>query len=239
MVYQAVKVIKTYSKQALLSIVCLFLAVSVSGKKTDSLKVYKNFKNSVYISTLDQWFVSTYPYRSHIPDILSFDPADVFGITYEHEFYNNFGLGASYMVWNPFPFLYQNVYTGGQTAAGGPLPWEIKKGAIEYIKGYKMMDFYFTYKYNKFKRHKIMAGIGPSYTWGTNTIIDTFYIYKFDAIVEAHDEPASYYGIQSFISYDYLCLRNKLSLGYQVKYRQYNGLYSPQLIYGFNIKFNF
>ena len=233
--------------------IVLFFALSSaclpSFGKTDSLNrknenenKNKN-KNTFYVSALGQWFPKLYAYHSKLPAILQYDPADVFGLSYERIVYKNWGIGVGYSLWNPFQSLYDNVYgPDGQEANelhGKIEPWQ-ERGTLEWISAYKMYDLYVSYRYNELKKHKINAGAGFSYATGKNWVLDTVYFNPpYDNEWISHMEQGHYYGLMAFISYDYLCLHNRVAIGYVVKWRKYFDLYSPQLEYGFNLKYIF
>jgi hypothetical protein len=229
-------------KYALLTAISFSFCISFSSfAKKDSTSAKMDFGNSVIVSAYGQFFPKTYKYWSHIPDILSGDFADVFAISYQRKLYKNLGVGIGYAAWNTNKWMLKNVYTDGQAYNDGPINGNIirERGMVETIEAYKMFDLYVTYKYNILNKHKIEAGAGVSRAWGINTVIDTVYILPFDNYVIAHEQPASYYGVFAFISYDYLLFHNRVAIGYEFKWRRYFGLYSPQLNYGFNVKFNF
>jgi len=216
------------------------IAISFSAfAKSDTTTIKNDFGNSFFVSAMGHDFPKTYSHHSKVPDILSGDFADVYGLCYERKVYKDWGIGASYAVWNTFPSQLKNVYGYEQEVDDGALNGRIGPGTIETIERYKMFDLFIRYRYNRIRKHKIEAGLGGSYTWGINTVIDTIYILPYDDYIIAHREPANYYGITAYVSYDYLCLHNRLAIGYEIKWHRYFGLYSPQIDYGFNVKFNF
>ncbi len=99
---------------------------------------------------------------------------------------------------------------------------------------YKMIDLLLAYRLNVLKRHKISFGIGPSYTWGKN-INDDYSL----VMPAGKDYNASYWGVAPAISYDYVFLRNRLSIGMDLRVRKYFGWPSEQIDYGLHLGVNF
>jgi hypothetical protein len=160
----------------------------------------------------------------------------VFGLNYERSICRHWALGLGYSGWLQFsPWLNNKVeFYPYQYKIGG----DNKRGTVQTLTNYKMIDFSGKY-YHKFGRHEIDAGLGVSYTWGTNTVIDTIYVLPLDNYVIAHNERASYTGCLVFIGYDYSLLHNRLSVGYRITWRDYFKMFSPQLLNGVAVKFNF
>ncbi len=159
----------------------------------------------------------------------------VFGMSYEHGIYRHVTLGIGYYVWKQFAPWYNDVsvYSEPRIIYEGH-----ERGFIQKLNNYKMCDFYGKYAL-KLDHHQIDAGLGVSYTWGTNTVIDTIYVYHLDNVIISHRERASYGGVFALIGYHYCFLHDRLSVGYEINCRDYFGIYSPFLQNGLSIKFNF
>jgi hypothetical protein len=214
-------------------VVACFCFVFTNVKASDSLTVNHKCNNSVSASLLGSQFPRTYHYKTRFWEITNQNIIDVFGVSYERRVGKKYLLGIGYAAWDNHPHL--------QQISGMSVHEPLKTGSWEYMQQFKMTDLYTGYKFDRFKRHIISVGAGISYTWGENTIIDTIYITPgwFDGIIEGHQEKADYFGLIAFVSYDYLCFKNRVAIGYKVLLRKYQGWYSTELDYGFNLKFNF
>ncbi len=185
------------------------------------------------------WTYSDYPKLLPAFDYLKSNPnaPTQYGIDVERKIYKNINAVIGFAKWNQATWFFKNSLPEGH-AIIGPDP-VFKKGGIEYRKKYKMVDLLVSYKYDKLKRHKIDIGIGPSYYWGINTIIDTIEINVFESFMLTSDHKADYWGIVYMFNYDYLMFKNRLAIGIDVKYRKYTGYRIAQVDYSPHIAFIF
>ncbi|MCD6012965.1 MAG: hypothetical protein K0Q79_2827 [Flavipsychrobacter sp.] len=213
-----------------------------AGKKIEN-PPNREFKNSIYIVGTTYYFTKIYgSFLEHAsPKRLKYYPteqiADQFGFYYERNLYKSFRIATGYIKWNNFffPFGGMPYGSGGEMVRGGGYD-TAKRGSIIWRYEYSMADLLFIYRYNRFKKHKIDVCIGPSYAYGKNWVYDTSY---YGHVSVAHEERAAYYGITTGIAYDYICLKNRVGLGYNFRWRKYFDLYGAQIDYGLHIKFNF
>jgi hypothetical protein len=224
------------------------LAVSLAGlsagpalaKKDSVSHPYKDFGNSVIFSGTCFYFPKIFnrEWRFIFP-LFELHIADQFSAGYERKVYKNWRLGLGYTTWNMVPQLIQYAYPGGAQVFSGPGYNNV--GALEHRRAYKMYDAYAAYKLNGFKKHKVTAGLGASYSWGLNTYIDSIFVdpTNYEARIITHETNYSYYGLLASLRYDYVTLRNRVNAGFDFKYRKYFGLYACQLDYGVHITFNF
>lgn len=156
--------------------------------------------------------------------------ADQLGIFYEHRVYKHWRLIAGYSMFNTYET------DGLSSALPGPSVSDFKEytGQGTTRHQYKMIDLLLAYRLNVLKRHKISFGIGPSYTWGKN-INDDYSL----VMPAGKDYNASYWGVAPAISYDYVFLRNRLSIGMDLRVRKYFGWPSEQIDYGLHLGVNF
>ena len=196
----------------------------------DSLSKKSDFGNSFMCSAFSLHLTKSSEFSINMPNV---HQLQVFELGYERKIYKHLAVGIDYSKWFQFGNSDVVLFNGPNTIQPGH-----EEGRIQRLTNYKMFDFYATYKYG-FKKHRINAGLGVSYAWGTNTVIDTIYVLPLDEIIMSHHENASYKGVLAFIGYDYLMFHDHFAIGYQIKWREYFGLYSPQLQNGHDVKVNF
>ncbi len=216
----------------------VFCVVDTASAQADSLKKQKEFKNSIIFSATDMFFPDHNKlsmFRHWVP---IFFEADQLAIYAERRVYRNWSIAAGYSAWNETSFLSEFARIHG---VGGYEPFD-KVGSLQQRYSYKMRDVFVCYKYNKFKKHKIKAGLGLSYTYGINEYVDSVYHNPsppFDGIIFLHDERHSYWGLVPLFSYDYLCLRRRVGIGADFRVRKYFGIHSTQIDYGAHVALNF
>jgi hypothetical protein len=149
--------------------------------------------------------------------------------------YRNWSIAAGYSAWNETKFL--NVLPG-LAVVGGYEPFD-KVGSLQWRYSYKMRDVFVCYKYDRFKKHKIKAGVGVSYTQGINEYVDSVQNSIFEGRIYLHNERHSYWGVVPLLSYDYLCLHRRVGFGADFRVRKYFGIHSTQIDYGAHIALNF
>ncbi len=150
------------------------------------------------------------------------------GLSFDHNVYKNLRVGLEYESWTAL----QLIETKETPAAK----------EYTYRKNYRMIDLNISYRYNHFKHHKINIGGGPSYAKG----IDAFDrdiklppgVYQLDFVFPYY-YPVHYFGVQTFIKYDYVFMHGRLTAGAEVKYRRYAGMSYSQVNYGLHAGFNF
>ncbi len=184
----------------------------------DSQKHYNDHNNAVQFSATKMFFPDHNKLSLIKKDFFTVMNMGQLGIYYERKIYNNWRIAAGVSEWNETGFL--SIYDG-IAGVGGYEPID-KIGSIRMRWSYKMVDVFAMYQYNKFRKHKIKTGLGLSYTHGANDYVDSVYLNPGggDGILYLHYEKHSYYGIIPFISYDYLCLRNRVALGWDLRVRK-------------------
>lgn len=229
---------KLKMKYCLLATVCAICLLfgTVFAAKTDSTKYWDTHSNSLGL----YWTFIGHPRIT--PTFIYFKfpfNAKQFGVYYERKIHRNFGGGLGYSEWNVFKKIFRSMPDGVYTI--GPPPY-YQPGSVQYYKFYKMADAYLYYKRRFRERHDVNVGIGVSYTWGINTIVDSVTFNPnppFDGIVYTSDTKSAYNGLIFVFNYDYNLLNGHLSVGFDGKYRRYKSLYSPRVDYGLHIRVNF
>lgn len=204
----------------------IFILCSCISIAQDSLHAKRSYKNKVSL----HWTYSDYP--KVLPSFYNLKHHPIipqqFGVDVEHKIYKNINAIIGFAKWNESK-IFKGPMPDGQYINGPDRVY--KKGVIEYRKKYRMVDFLFSYKFDKFNRHKIDIGIGPSYHWGINTIIDTIEYNGFEAFMRTSDHKAHYWGVIYMFNYDYLLFKNRIAIGIDVKYRKYNAYRIAQVDY--------
>jgi hypothetical protein len=227
----------TILNYVLLAMWVCFVSFSAFAK-TDSLSNTKEFSNSIQFSATDMFFPGLTSYEEFKHKVPIFLVAEQIAGYYDRRIYKNWHVAIGYSEWNETSFLSEHK---GIHGISGFDPID-KVGSIQERYSYKMYDVFASYKYNRFKKHKLKAGVGFSYTKGYNTYVDSVYLNQsppYDGIIFVHNERHAYYGIVPFIGYDYLCISKRLGLGLDFRVRKYFGIHSSQIDYGFHVAFNF
>ena len=224
----------TFFKSIFLSL-SLFISLAASAQDSVSKKKKKEFANSF---TILPWTYTDYPKVEPAFTYLKVNAnaPTQYGLAYERKIYKNFKLILGYALWNNAPWLFRSIPDGYYINGPDPV---YKKGGIEYRKKYKMADLLFMYRYNKFERHKVDIGVGPSYHWGVNTIIDSIDYNVFESFMLTSDHKAAYFGAVYAFNYNYLMFNNRISIGVDARYRRYIGYRITQVDYGLHAGFNF
>ena len=102
-----------------------------------------------------------------------------------------------------------------------------------------MFDAFFKYRLKISKKSEVKAGLGLSYTSGINTYYDSLVVTYFERWEYTHQKKEGYLGVVPSLSYDYAIIRNRFSVGADLRYRKYFGLYSAQIDYGVHLGCNF
>ena len=192
----------------------------------------KNFSNSVSITASNYYF----------PKLYSFSFREIFtqqfGFNFEHSFGKNFSLSASYSKWSKF--LVSNSNLKPAVVKGTFGGWKV--GSLMYRYKYQSEDLIVKYKYSLNKKNAIKIGLGISRTSGSSSYVDSIYVNPnppHDGIIYSHYQKDTYWGYVPTINYDYLLIRNNLSVGADLRCRKYFGLYSVQIDYGIQLAFYF
>lgn len=202
-------------------------------RSKDSLSARREFTNSITcVGLVLRATKSVYASRINMPSI---HELRVFGIGYEHKVYRNVNIGAGYYVWKQFSPWFNDVSVNCEPQA---IVAGHERGVVQRLNKYKMFDVFGKYFLNR-GHHQIDAGIGFSYTWGDNTVIDSIFSYPGHDVVISHNESANYGGVFVLIGYHYYFLHNRLSIGYEINWRNYFGIYSPFLQNGLSARFRF
>ena len=161
--------------------------------------------------------------------------AEQLSVYYQRRIYRNWNAAIGYNAWNETGFL--NLIKGIHGVfTEEPID---KVGALTARYSYKMVDVIAFYKFNKFRKHKINLGLGPSFAFGVNEYIDSVSLQGYEGIIYTHGEHRQYFGVMPTLGYDYLCFKKKVSIGLDFRYRHYFGLKHDQGEYGFHVGYNF
>ncbi|MEZ5047010.1 MAG: hypothetical protein R2831_08455 [Chitinophagaceae bacterium] len=97
--------------------------------------------------------------------------------------------------------------------------------------------------FDKAKRGMLCAGMGISYTWGRNSVVDTVLrpqVEPFDAYdIKYSHHAARYFGICPTINYDYFLWKERIILGVHLKARKMFGMPQMQYDAGFHFGYQF
>ena len=217
---------------------------TLNSEQTNVIKPkYKDYGNSVQFSWNNFYIPNNNEFafeRFHYIYGFIVYPLQI-GVYYERKTYKNINISIGYNEWNTLSY-FENDWGGPLRIRNFKEPF--KPGLLLERSGYKTIDFYTFYKYNHFKKHKINIGIGATYTYGQNDYIDSIHLNNgppFDAIIYTSVKNESYYGILAALSYNYLCLKNRMSIGLDIRYRKYFKLIlvPEQIDWGYHISFNF
>ncbi len=215
-----------------------FLITNTVSAKQDSTRQYKNtfmLCGANYVFKSDNGSTTYRGYRY----LLLWQDALV-GLAYQRKIWKNIYCKMAYNEWNNH--MPKSIYPGRKLIISPGFD-TTAPGVILTMWKYKMADFYLLYRIDCFKRHKITAGLGVSYTWGgANEVIDSIYINPdppHDGIIFTSERNKSYWGVVPSLSYDYLLFKNRVAVGADLKYRRYTRypFYAPD--YGFHIAVNF
>ncbi|MBA3829687.1 MAG: hypothetical protein H0X33_12170 [Taibaiella sp.] len=206
----------------------------------DSLKlkgrnIYRpDYKNSITFSGTNYYFSRGFRYVGE----LWFPLDDQVGINYTRAIDKHWAIKVGYNQWNNLPWYgpsYDKEFSTSDFHSFEP-------GTITSSLGYKMAEVFAQYSYAPFKKWRVRAELGISYTAGTNAVIDSVYhnpepphdFIIYDRVAKAH-----YWGVVPAISVDYLCFRKRISIGGDVRYRRYFDFYFHRIEYGFHVGLNF
>lgn len=218
--------------------------------KTDSLAASnkREYRNSVILSIANFSIAGITPFDKNFifPPYVADYIANQYGIQIEHELTGPFRVSMGYHAWNLFAsrtdhepdpytsYLYDRRYVKGSRNIN-------ETGALRHRHGYKMLDAAVSYRYDKFARHKFSAGMGLSYTWGTNYYLTQrfFSTTENSYVYYTSKTSGNYAGMVLPLRYDLLFFKSILAVGAQVNARKYFGLQSWQIDYGVHLSVNF
>lgn len=216
---------------------CLILSSFWAYGQNDTIAAQKKEGNRNTVTI----FSSNYYMPSNFQGVgLNMWQSNKIGINYKRKISLKTAIQIGYGQWNNMPWYKLNDKFTTEFAV---LPYHntVKPGNIEIMRAYKSLDILVSHKLFSQSKHYVDAGLGLSYTWGINTVIDSITVFPgyHDALIFVHDEPASYYGGVVFVCYNYQCFNNRLALGADLRYRQYRKYLFNALEYGFHIGYNF
>ena len=196
--------------------------------------------NTVIVSDAHFYFPKEWQPQFIMP-FLALYYGDESSVGLEHKVGSNVSIGFTYTTWITNSYLLQGFYpAGGPEISGGPDYF--KSGGLEERRKYKMIDLYLSYRYNRWQRNKLSAGLGLSYSQGINTYTDSVFYASGTNVpfgVTSHSQKAHYFGVISSISYDYMLFHNRVNIGADLKGRKYFKLYSSELDYCLHVGLNF
>ncbi len=227
----------------LISLFCLG-SFSVAAK-SDSVTLEKTYKNTIILENSYFYFPKIFDatwtpsFVLPIPYLAQMAWGDQFSVYYERKISQKIKLGGGYTMWNTFPSLGNYIFRDGPHVISSRNYLGV--GAIAYRAKYKMVDVYGTYDCKHLKRHNIALGGGGTYSLGENTIIDSIVSLpgnQWEEYFLYATHRAHYYGVIALLKYNYIIIKNRISIGGSFKFRKYFGLYSSQLDYGVNLAVN-
>lgn len=198
---------------------------------------FKHYRNSVVLSAADYYFRRQFEGLN----VLSVTQDHKYGLYYNRAINRHFCVSAGYNVWNNMSW-YTNTTSANHKFKIRPSIDTFKPGVILDFIDYKIADLSVSYIIDYFKKNKIKIGVGLSYTWGKNEVIDSIYTNPgppYDGIIYQSSKNTSYWGVVPSVSYDYLLFKNRLDLGADVKYRRYFYSLLNTFEYGIHIGVNF
>ncbi len=215
-------------------IIFLLLLVSFSVfAKSDSLTNRKEYKNTISFTG------SNYYFKGYIQDYIGglfIWQDNQAGICYERKISKHFKLKIGYNQWLTKSWYHKNGWDDFYLVNNN-----FKVGNTTSYDKYKNIDVSAYYVLNCSKRQRVSVGVGGTSTWGWNSIIDSMNSYMGYGNPEIYQHVAVkyYYGFISSLSYDYLCFKNRVSLGADLRYRKYFNFYLNTWEYGVHFGFNF
>ncbi len=157
-----------------------------------------------------------------------------YGIRYERRLNERYSIGYSYESWGVFPF------TGFQSGIDVQGQRDYQKiGGLKRRTSYYLGDITFSYRYNKFKKDKIMITAGPSLAMGCNVYVNSMHVVNGKTYYNCDYNWESQIGLLSRVSYDHLFLKGRVGMGVHIACRKYFGLESVQMDYGMHLGLNF
>ena len=158
------------------------------------------------------------------------------GATYERNVYKNFGISLNYHQWMTWAKELRGKEWG--YSVGEPEFLRVYDSGTLWIRNrYKMIDVLVHYRY-KFNKSVITGKLGYSYCWGNNKYA-LFGYSNGGSTFGMYDKDVSYSGIVPQISYDYLLLKGRFSVGADIRGRFYSGRSPAQYDYGIHAGVNF
>ncbi len=234
---------KTLHSYISICILSLLLANTTFGQNDSLVNIHKKapkeFKNSI-ITYGGDYSISEYRQGYN----LLYLSDDIVGIGYSKR-YKRFEFQGFYSKWNSAP-LYNLL-----TFRIPPIRFfyfkdvdvtKLKRGDEYSVGGYQYIDLGVMYNAIKYKRHSILLGGLISYGWGGNSRFDTITYYPappYDGIIYNTAVHRSYWGLVPKISYNFTFCRNRLSAGFDYRYRYYFGFMLNTYEYGFHLATNF
>lgn len=203
-----------------------------------SSSAQNTFNNSLDLSLCNFGYPHLMPLQFGLEERI----ADEFAAYYKRKIYKHWNATVGFAEWNTF-FDKKDILNT-PSVLGSIQPTDLKVGYLQWRTKYKMIDLFISHEYTLSKRHVFSAGAGPSYCWGQNTYIDTFYISPFpppddDVEIISKTKTANYWGAIGVLSYDYLCIYNRMRIGADIRCRKYFGLNYEEIDYGIHLGVNF
>ena len=213
------------------------IANTAFAKKSDSTKHYKDYNNSIEFSATNSPKADDFFYDIRHEYYLPYRMGQL-AMYYERCVYKNLRIKVGFNEWNETGFLSYVRGPAFVVERGSPID---EVGSLLARWSYKMIESFGVYRFNLSRKHKIKTAFGMSYTWGLNEIVDSVYHNPGggDGIIFARREKCSYWGIVPALSYDYLCIHNRISIGLDVRLRRYFGISYSFADYGYHLSVNF
>ncbi len=213
----------------------LCTTTNMAFAKNDN-NISKAYNNSITISGNNYYF----------PDIhsLTWNTTQPFseqlGIAYDRSIHKNFLIGIGYSKWNDL-FLPSDIQLKKHPASIY-VSRKLEKGEIIYRNKYKFYDINLKIQESRGRKNRLYLGFGLSYMHGTNEYFDSVVyltLYQDQSRTYTHQEKHGYWGIIPMAGYDYMLLKNRVSIGAAIKTRKYFGLVlsSIEIDYGIHINF--
>jgi len=160
------------------------------------------------------------------------------GAYYERRCYKQIHLGIGYMQWVPIFMRNQDQYVVYPKSVFTDTTVTI--GELQTLNTYKMIDLYASYKLNIYNTsHAVSLGFGASYIWGSNSYLESYYVYLFEIHSTSIDKKVDYYATLLNCGYDYTLLNNRLTIGANIRGRFYHQASLTEYDYNLHVGVNF
>ena len=138
------------------------------------------------------------------------------GIGYTRRVYKNIHIELSYVQWENYDRYPHEEFRYGS--------WHnLKTGDILARGSYKMTDIVAKYKYTIKRNHVIYVGVGGSYIWGVDAIVEGSVLYAEPPFVHLEVftafKQANYVALTATLGYQYRFFKDRLGIGGSFKTR--------------------
>lgn len=165
--------------------------------------------------------IKLYLGKFSVPDHRTFNsPLWQIGAGYERKVYKNWYASLGYRkwkIWSNIPIKKSPLITESHTS--------LQVGALESRINYNMTDLSAFYKRAVWKQRLfITGGMGVSYCWGTNSYLEWYMVNPeppYDITGHYYTKDVHYWGVVPQIGGDFFLIKNRLSVGADIRGRFY------------------